>query len=77
MKTIPELLIAAYGNQSTVAAQLNTQRSTVKKYANDVRGERHAIVNGRLAYRFTSTTKLTSGTRKQTQYLQKGYSWSC
>ncbi|EOU2324371.1 hypothetical protein ACR6RB_004565, partial [Yersinia enterocolitica] len=37
-----------YGNQSAVAAQLNTQRSTVKKYANDVKGERHAIVNGRL-----------------------------
>lgn len=48
IKTIPELLIAAYGNQSTVAAQLNTQRSTVKKYANDVKGEHHAIVNGRL-----------------------------
>ncbi|MBO1588957.1 hypothetical protein [Yersinia pseudotuberculosis] len=31
-----------------VAAQLNTQRSTVKKYANDSKGERHAIVNGRL-----------------------------
>ncbi|EKN4745131.1 protein ninH, partial [Yersinia enterocolitica] len=39
---------AAYGNQSTVAAQLNTQRSTVKKYANDSKGEHHAIVNGRL-----------------------------
>ncbi|HHH1927479.1 TPA: protein ninH [Yersinia enterocolitica] len=48
IKTIPELLIAAYGNQSTVATQLNTQRSTVKKYANDSKGERHAIVNGRL-----------------------------
>ncbi|EKN4095929.1 protein ninH [Yersinia enterocolitica] len=48
VKTIPELLIAAYGNQSTVAAQLNTQRSTVKKYANDSKGEHHAIVNGRL-----------------------------
>ncbi|WP_019209124.1 protein ninH [Yersinia massiliensis] len=48
VKTIPELLIAAYGNQSTVAAQLNTQRATVKKYANDSKSERHAIVNGRL-----------------------------
>ncbi|CNF26578.1 Phage NinH protein [Yersinia rohdei] len=54
VKTIPELLIASYGNQSTVAVQLNTQRSTVKKYANDSKGERHAIVNGRLMVGTTS-----------------------
>ncbi|EPI8455070.1 protein ninH [Yersinia enterocolitica] len=48
IKTIPELLIAAYGNQSEVSRQLNTRRSTVKKYANDSKCEHHAIVNGRL-----------------------------
>lgn len=48
VKTIPELLITTYGNQSEVSRILDTRRSTVRKYANDFKGENHAIVNGRL-----------------------------
>lgn len=46
IKTIPELLIATYGNKAEVARQLSCDRSTVKRYARDNECKHHAIVNG-------------------------------
>lgn len=46
VKTIPDMLIETYGNQTEVARRLNCSRNTVLKYVGDKNGERHAIVNG-------------------------------
>ena len=46
--TIPELLIRTYGNMNEVSRYLGCYRTTVKKYAKDINGENHIIVNGRL-----------------------------
>ncbi|HFP1255184.1 TPA: protein ninH [Escherichia coli] len=46
VKTIPDMLVEAYGNQIEVARILNCNRATVRKYIGDKEGKRHAIVNG-------------------------------
>ncbi|HEM8614601.1 TPA: phage NinH family protein [Citrobacter amalonaticus] len=46
VKTIPDMLIETYGNQTEVARRLNCSRNTVLKYVGDKNGKRHAIVNG-------------------------------
>lgn len=46
IKTIPDMLIETYGNQTEVARRLNCSRNTVLKYVGDKNGKRHAIVNG-------------------------------
>ncbi|EMG9442869.1 protein ninH [Escherichia coli] len=46
IQTIPEFLIRARGNMTEVARMLNCNRATVRKYACDKEGKRHAIVNG-------------------------------
>lgn len=46
--TIPELLIKARGNQTKVAGWISASRNTVKKYAFDVKAEKHIIVNNQL-----------------------------
>ncbi|EMZ5446372.1 protein ninH [Providencia stuartii] len=46
--TIPELLIKARGNQTRVAGWISASRNTVKKYAFDVKAEKHIIVNNQL-----------------------------
>ncbi|WP_316375015.1 protein ninH [Enterobacter hormaechei] len=46
IKTIPEMLIETYGNQTEVARQLSCDRSTVKRYSRDNECKHHAIVNG-------------------------------
>ncbi|WP_340532062.1 protein ninH [Escherichia coli] len=46
VKTIPDMLVEAYGNQTEVARKLSCNRATVRKYVGDKQGERHAIVNG-------------------------------
>ncbi|EPJ3765498.1 protein ninH [Providencia stuartii] len=46
--TIPELLIKARGNQTKVAGWISASRNTVRKYAFDVKAEKHIIVNGQL-----------------------------
>ncbi|EIG2354369.1 protein ninH [Escherichia coli] len=45
VKTIPDMLLEAYGNQTEVARILNCNRATVRKYIGDKEGKRHAIVN--------------------------------
>ncbi|EGZ7372372.1 protein ninH, partial [Escherichia coli] len=44
VKTIPDMLVEAYGNQTEVARILNCNRATVRKYIGDKEGKRHAIV---------------------------------
>lgn len=46
VKTIPDMLVETYGNQTEVARRLNCSRNTVLKYVGDKTGKRHAIVNG-------------------------------
>ena len=46
VKTINELLIDTFGNQSELARRLNINRATLRKYINDKEGKQHAIVNG-------------------------------
>lgn len=46
--TIPNMLVQHRGNQSKVASVLDVNRTTVKKYAKDLHGDRHVI---RLYYR--------------------------
>ncbi|EQB1035941.1 protein ninH, partial [Escherichia coli] len=46
VKTIPDMLVEAYGNQTEVARILNCSRNTIRKYTGDKEGKRHAIVNG-------------------------------
>ncbi|EEC8287138.1 protein ninH [Escherichia coli] len=46
VKTIPDMLVEAYENQTEVARILNCNRATVRKYIGDKEGKRHAIVNG-------------------------------
>ena len=41
VKTIPDMLVEAYGNQTEVARS----RGTVRKYVDDKDGKMHAIVN--------------------------------
>ncbi|EFM6858681.1 protein ninH, partial [Escherichia coli] len=45
VKTIPDMLVEAYENQTEVARILNCSRNTVRKYTGDKEGKRHAIVN--------------------------------
>ncbi|EIH7935498.1 phage NinH family protein [Escherichia coli] len=46
VKTIPDMLVEAYENQTEVARILNCNRATVRKYIGDKEGKRHAVVNG-------------------------------
>ncbi|HCT1785043.1 TPA: protein ninH [Escherichia coli] len=46
VKTIPDMLVEAYENQTEVARILNCSRNTVRKYIGDKEGKRHAVVNG-------------------------------
>ncbi|APW16387.1 protein ninH [Salmonella enterica] len=46
IKTIPELLIETYGNQTEVARRLSCHRNTVRRYLYDKEARYHAIVNG-------------------------------
>lgn len=48
IQTIPEMLIKTRGNQTEVARMLNASRGTIRKYVNDRKAKRHAIVNGTL-----------------------------
>ncbi|HBC1013303.1 TPA: phage NinH family protein [Escherichia coli] len=45
VKTIPDMLIETYGNQTEVARRLKCSRCTVRKYISDKDGKMHAIVN--------------------------------
>ncbi|HFP1251217.1 TPA: protein ninH [Escherichia coli] len=46
VKTIPDMLVEAYGNKTEVARILNCNRATVRKYISDKEGKRHSVVNG-------------------------------
>lgn len=46
IKTIPDMLIEAYGNQTEVARRLSCHRDTVRRYVYDNESKYHAIVNG-------------------------------
>ncbi|EJG7545666.1 TPA: protein ninH [Escherichia coli] len=46
VKTIPDMLVEEYGNQTEVARILNCSRNTIRKYIGDKEGKRHAVVNG-------------------------------
>jgi len=46
IQTIPELLIKTRGNMSAVGRIAGIARQTVKCYARDFEGKKHAIVNG-------------------------------
>lgn len=46
--TIPELLVQCRGNQTAVSRIINSNRTTVRKYARDFDAKQHAIVNGTL-----------------------------
>ncbi|WP_338637014.1 protein ninH [Erwinia persicina] len=48
IQTIPEMLINTRGNQTEVARMLKSSRGTIRKYVNDRKAQRHAIVNGTL-----------------------------
>ncbi|EEC9146305.1 protein ninH [Escherichia coli] len=41
VKTIPDMLVEAYENQTEVARILNCSRNTVRKYTGDKEGKRH------------------------------------
>ncbi|APK49749.1 TPA: protein ninH [Escherichia coli] len=45
VKTIPDMLVEAYGNQTEVARRLKCSRGTVRKYVDDKDWKMHAIVN--------------------------------
>jgi hypothetical protein len=45
VKTIPDMLVEAYGNQTEVARKLKCSRNTIRKYVDDKDGKMHAIVN--------------------------------
>lgn len=45
VKTIPDMLIETYGNQTEVARRLSCHRNTVRRYLYDKEAY-HAIVNG-------------------------------
>ncbi|EHD2944266.1 protein ninH [Escherichia coli] len=45
VKTIPDMLVEAYGNQTEVARRLKCSRGTVRKYVDDKYGKMHAIVS--------------------------------
>ncbi len=42
VKTIPDMLVEAYGNQTEVARRLKCSRGTVRKYVDDKDGKMHA-----------------------------------
>ncbi len=46
VKTIPDMLVEEYGNQTEVARILNCSRNTIRKYIGDKEGKRHSVVNG-------------------------------
>ncbi|EBF6822206.1 TPA: protein ninH, partial [Salmonella enterica subsp. enterica serovar Infantis] len=46
VKTIPDMLIETYGNQTEVARRLSCHRNTVRRYLYDKEARYHAIVNG-------------------------------
>lgn len=46
IRTIPDMLVDTYGNQSELARRLRINRETISKYLNDKEAKRHAIVNG-------------------------------
>ncbi|HFO4355777.1 TPA: protein ninH [Escherichia coli] len=46
VKTIPDMLVEAYGNQTEVARRLKCSRGTVRKYIDDKDAKKHAVVNG-------------------------------
>ncbi|MGE1562099.1 MULTISPECIES: phage NinH family protein [Pantoea] len=46
VQTIPELLVETRGNMAAVGRMTGIARQTVKCYARDVDGKKHAIVNG-------------------------------
>lgn len=48
IQTIPEMLIKTRGNQTEVERMLKASRGTIRKYVNDRKAQRHAIVNGTL-----------------------------
>ena len=45
VKTIPDMLVETYGNQTEVARRLKCSRGTVSKYVDDKDGKMDAIVN--------------------------------
>lgn len=51
LQFIPDLLVSTRGNVSELARRLDVNRITVKKYAHDKNGERHAVINGVLMTR--------------------------
>ncbi|MBI0277102.1 protein ninH [Hafnia alvei] len=46
IRTIPDMLVDTYGNQSELARRLHINRETISKYLNDKEAKHHAIVNG-------------------------------
>lgn len=46
IRTIPDMLVDTYGNQSELARRLHINRETITKYLNDWGAKHHAIVNG-------------------------------
>lgn len=54
--TIHELLPTTRGNITGLARKLGCDRSTIIKYMPDVKGEFHAVVNGKLMVRTRMTT---------------------
>nr|EHM1964778.1 protein ninH [Escherichia coli] len=46
IRTIPDMLVDIYGNQSELARRLRINRETISKYLNDKEAKQHAIVNG-------------------------------
>jgi len=46
VQTIPELLVETRGNMTEVGRMTGIARQTVRCYAHDVDGKKHAIVNG-------------------------------
>ncbi|QZA70480.1 DNA binding protein [Erwinia phage AH03] len=46
VKTIPDLLVDTFGNQSELARRLGINRATLRKFIKDKDGKQHAIVNG-------------------------------
>ncbi|MDU7480374.1 MAG: protein ninH [Hafnia alvei] len=46
IRTIPDMLVDTYGNQSELARRLRINRETISKYLNDKQAKQHAIVNG-------------------------------
>ncbi|EDI2301904.1 TPA: protein ninH, partial [Pseudomonas aeruginosa] len=41
VKTIPDMLVETYGNQTEVARRLKCSRGTVRKYVDDKDGKMH------------------------------------